>query len=90
MAVFAVLMLILAACSNGSGESPSSGGEESQPAESGAASQPAESEAPTGLAACGDPDSGDAFLIGGVTDVGSLAAEIIVEEIALARGRRGV
>jgi basic membrane protein A and related proteins len=73
MAVFAVLMLILAACTSGSGESPSAGGEESQPAGSGPAeSQPAESEAPTGLAACGDEDSGDAFLIGGVTDVGQL------------------
>ena len=40
MAVLAVLMLILAACSDDSGASPSSGGEESQPAESGAASQP--------------------------------------------------
>ena len=49
MAVLAVLTLILAACSDDSGASPSSGGEESQPAESGA-SQPAESEAPTGLA----------------------------------------
>ena len=72
MAVLAVLTLILAACSDDSGASPSSGGEESQPAESGAASQPAESEAPTGLAACGEPETGEDFLIGGVTDVGSL------------------
>jgi len=72
MAVLAVLTLILAACSDDSGASPSSGGEESQPAGSGAASQPAESEAPTGLAACGEPETGEDFLIGGVTDVGSL------------------
>jgi basic membrane protein A and related proteins len=72
MAVFAVLMLILAACTSDSGESPS-GGEESEPAGSEpATSQPAESEAPTGLAACGDPETGEDFLIGGVTDVGQL------------------
>jgi basic membrane protein A len=75
MAVLAILMLILAAC-NGGGESPSAAesGEPSQSAaESEAASESAAaSEPPTGLAACGDKDTGDAFLIGGVTDVGSL------------------
>ena len=69
MAVFAVLMLILAACSSDSGESASAG--ESQPASSGGES-PAGSEAPTGLAACGDQHTGEDFLIGGVTDVGQL------------------
>ena len=77
MAVLAILMLILAACTSDGGESPSEAAE-SEPAESEAAESvaPSESaaasEAPTGLAACGDPESGDAFLIGGVTDVGSL------------------
>ena len=70
MAVLAILMLILAACSSDTGESPSEAAE-SQPATSEGA-EPSASEAPTGLAACGEPDSGDAFLIGGVTDVGSL------------------
>jgi len=79
MAVLAILMLILAACTSG-GESPSASADESEPA----ASEPAESQAaseapseapseePTGLAACGDPESGDEWLIGGVTDVGEL------------------
>ncbi len=78
MAVLAVLMLILAACSGG-GESPGesatestapseSAAESTAPSESAAASE----EPATGLAACGDPESGEAFLIGGVTDVGSL------------------
>jgi basic membrane protein A len=72
MAVLAILMLILAACSNDTGESASQAAE-SQPAGSTAESEaPSASEAPTGLAACGEPDSGDAFLIGGVTDVGQL------------------
>jgi basic membrane protein A and related proteins len=73
MVILAVLMLILAAC-NGDGASPSATMAESEPAasepaasESAAASEPA-----TGLAACGEQDSGDAFLIGGVTDVGQL------------------
>jgi basic membrane protein A len=70
MAVLAILMLILAACSNDTGESASEA-PESQPATSEGA-EPSASEAPTGLAACGEPDSGDAFLIGGVTDVGQL------------------
>lgn len=77
MAVFAILMLILAACT-GSGASPSASEGESAPASEPAGSEPAasesaaESEAPTGLDACGDPDSGDEWLIGGVTDVGQL------------------
>jgi basic membrane protein A and related proteins len=77
MAVLAILVLILTAC-NGGGESPaestaaSVGTESSAPTESEPAESAAASEAPTGLAACGDPDSGDAFLIGGVTDVGQL------------------
>ena len=66
MAVLAILMLILAAC-NGGGDDPTDAAE-SQPE----GSQPAATDAPTGLAACGDPESGDAFLIGGVTDVGEL------------------
>jgi len=74
MAILVVLMLILAACSGG-GSSPSA--ESMAPEESTAESAAPEesvaaSEAPTGLAACGDEDSGDAFLIGGVTDVGQL------------------
>jgi basic membrane protein A and related proteins len=77
MAVLAILMLILAACTGG-GESPSASTAESDaPTESAPASEPASesaapSEAPTGLAACGEEDSGDALLIGGVTDVGQL------------------
>ena len=74
MAVLAILMLILAACSGG-GESPAASepAEESEPAASEPAeSEPAESEAPTGIAACGDPETGEDFLIGGVTDVGQL------------------
>ena len=75
VALLAVLMLILAAC-NGGGESPAAsvGAESMAPTESEAAEStaPEESEAPTGLAACGDEDSGDEWLIGGVTDVGQL------------------
>src|SRR5918994_1486991 len=71
MAVLAILMLILAACTTPAA-SPSEG-EESEPATSQPAeSEPAESEAPTGLAACGDPETGEEWLIGGVTDVGQL------------------
>jgi basic membrane protein A len=66
MAVLAILMLILAAC-NGGGDDPTDAAE-SEPE----GSAPAATDAPTGLAACGDPESGDAFLIGGVTDVGEL------------------
>jgi basic membrane protein A and related proteins len=65
MAVLAILMLILAAC-NGGGESPTDA-DGSQPAGS-----PAATDEPTGLAACGDPESGEEWLIGGVTDVGQL------------------
>ncbi len=79
MAVFAILMLILAACTSDGGESPAASADESEPAASEPAeSEPAESEsaapseAPTGLAACGDPEGGDEWLIGGVTDVGQL------------------
>ncbi|MGH2401850.1 MAG: BMP family ABC transporter substrate-binding protein [Candidatus Limnocylindria bacterium] len=75
MAIMAVLMLILAACTGG-GESPSASAAESDvPTESAAESAPesaAPSEPATGLAACGEEDSGDALLIGGVTDVGQL------------------
>jgi basic membrane protein A and related proteins len=79
VAFLAILVLILTACGNGDGspaastpatsEAPSDSTEPeaSEPAESAAAS-----EAPTGLAACGDPDSGDEWLVGGVTDVGQL------------------
>ena len=68
MAVLAILMLILAACSSDTGESPSEAASRARSGRRG----PTESEAPTGLAACGEPESGDAFLIGGVTDVGQL------------------
>lgn len=77
MAVLAILMLILAACTSG-GESPAQSTAESMaPEESTAESAAPEesaapSEAPTGLAACGEPDSGDALTIGVVTDVGQL------------------
>jgi basic membrane protein A len=76
MAVLAILMLILTAC-NGGGESPgeSTAATSQEPAGSEPAEEseaPAESQAPTGLAACGDEDSGDEWLIGGVTDVGQL------------------
>ncbi len=66
MAVLAILMLILAACGGG-GESPTEAAE-SEPA----GSEPAATDAPTGLAACGEPEGGDEWLIGGVTDVGEL------------------
>ena len=75
MAVLAILMLIVAACTTPAASEPA---EESEPAASEpmasepAESEPAESEPATGLAACGDPESGDALLIGGVTDVGQL------------------
>ena len=76
MAVLAILMLIVAACTTPAASEPA---EESEPA----ASEPAESAAPsesvaaseepeTGLAACGEPESGDALQIGVVTDVGQL------------------
>jgi basic membrane protein A len=66
MAVLAILMLILAAC-NGAGASPTEA-DESVPA----GTEPAATDEPTGLEACGDPDSGEEWLIGGVTDVGQL------------------
>jgi basic membrane protein A and related proteins len=77
MAALLIVMLILSACGNGSEsaaeseEAPESQAAESMAPESGEPSA-AESEAPTGLAACGDPDSGEEWLIGGVTDVGQL------------------
>jgi basic membrane protein A len=63
-------MLILAACGEG-GESPSEAAE-SDPAATSGESEPAATEAPTGLEACGEPEGGDEWLIGGVTDVGEL------------------
>ena len=75
MAVLAVLVLILAACTGGGdGESEAPADSEAPagseaPADSEA---PAESEAPTGLAACGEQESGDEWLIAGITDVGQL------------------
>jgi basic membrane protein A len=79
-AMLAVLMLILAACNGGgddaseapASEAPASMGEESEAPASMGEESAAPSEAPTGLAACGDPDAGDALLVGGVTDVGQL------------------
>jgi basic membrane protein A len=61
------LMLVLAAC-NGGGASVSPSAEESASVVESAAA----SEAPTGFAACGNQDAGDAWKIGGVTDVGQL------------------
>jgi basic membrane protein A len=60
------LVLVLAACGPGASVSPSAE-ESSSVAESAAAS-----EAPTGFAACGNQDAGDAWKIGGITDVGQL------------------
>jgi basic membrane protein A and related proteins len=74
MAVLAILMLILAAC-NGGGESPTEGAETDAPTSEAPMTEsaaPSATDAPTGLAACGEPDSGDEWLIGGVTDVGQL------------------
>jgi basic membrane protein A len=72
MAVLAILMLILAACTTpAASEAP----EESEPAasEPAASESAAASEEPaTGLDACGEPESGDALSIGVVTDVGQL------------------
>jgi basic membrane protein A len=71
MAILAILALVVSACSNASTtpSASSSGAASMDASESASASA---SEAPTGLAACGDPETGDAFLIGGVTDVGQL------------------
>jgi basic membrane protein A and related proteins len=77
MAALLIAMLILSACGNGgestaaSEEAPESQGAESAAPESEAPSAAA-SEAPVGLAACGDPETGEDWLIGGVTDVGQL------------------
>lgn len=74
VAVLAIVMLVLAACQpSGSSPSAESQAPESQAPESEAPSESAApSEAPTGLAACGEPESGDALTIGVVTDVGQL------------------
>lgn len=78
MAILVSLVMVLAACTGNSGASSAEESESaaaSEPASSESASteeSASESEAPTGLAACGDPESGDAFRIGGVTDVGQL------------------
>jgi basic membrane protein A len=79
MALLLIVMLILSACTSDGGESQAAESEEapeSQAAESMAAESEAPSaaasEAPTGLAACGDPDTGEDWLVGGVTDVGQL------------------
>jgi basic membrane protein A len=75
LAVMAVLTLILAACDGGGGESAEeteSAAAESMAEESMAEESAAESEAPTGIEACGEPESGDVLTIGVVTDVGQL------------------
>ena len=77
MAVLVILMLILTACTDAGDESPgeSTAATSQEPAGSEPAEEseaPAESEAPTGLAACGDPETGEDWLVGGVTDVGQL------------------
>jgi basic membrane protein A and related proteins len=75
MAVLAILMLIVAACTTPAASEPA---EESEPAASEpmasepAESEPAASEPATGIEACGEPESGDALQIGVVTDVGQL------------------
>ncbi|HEX2193822.1 MAG TPA: BMP family ABC transporter substrate-binding protein [Candidatus Limnocylindria bacterium] len=61
-ALLAVLALVTSACTGGSPGAQPSGSQLGAGA----------SQAPVGLAACGEEDSGDAFLIGGVTDVGQL------------------
>jgi basic membrane protein A and related proteins len=75
MAVLAILMLIVVACTTPAASEPA---EESEPAASEpmasepAESEPAASEPATGIEACGEPESGDALQIGVVTDVGQL------------------
>ncbi|HET7686121.1 MAG TPA: BMP family ABC transporter substrate-binding protein [Candidatus Limnocylindria bacterium] len=69
VAILAILALVLAACSS---PSPSASASSTASGTGAASASASASEAPTGLAACGDPNSGDAFLIGGVTDVGQL------------------
>jgi len=78
MVVMAILVLILAACTGDGGASQAASDAASEPPQSAGASTPAESaapsasEAPVGLAACGDPETGEDWLVGGVTDVGEL------------------
>jgi basic membrane protein A and related proteins len=75
MAIFAVLLLILAACTGGGEPSDAAQSEPagSEPATSEPASESAApSEPATGIEACGEPESGDALQIGVVTDVGQL------------------
>jgi basic membrane protein A and related proteins len=75
MAVLAILMLIVAACTTPAASEPAEESEPaaSEPAESAAPSDSAApSEPPTGVEACGEPESGDALQIGVVTDVGQL------------------
>jgi len=71
MAILAILALVVSACSNAS-STPSASSSGGASTDSSASASASASEAPTGLAACGDPETGDALLIGGVTDVGSL------------------
>jgi len=74
MAILAILTLVVSACTNGGSGSASASASTagSGSADASESAEPSESEAPTGLAACGEPESGDALLIGGVTDVGQL------------------
>ncbi len=71
MAILAILALVVSACSNAN-TTPSASSSGGSSMDSSASASASASEAPTGLAACGDPETGDAFLIGGVTDVGQL------------------
>ena len=71
MAILAILALVVSACSSAS-TTPSASSSGGSSTDSSASASASASEAPTGLAACGDPETGDAFLIGGVTDVGQL------------------
>ena len=67
MAILAVLMLILAACNGGEPNGTDTPGTDAPGTDA-----PEPTDAPTGLEACGDPESGDALLIGVVTDIGQL------------------
>ena len=71
MAILAILALVVSACSNAS-TTPSASSSGGSSTDSSASASASASDAPTGLAACGDPETGDALLIGGVTDVGQL------------------
>lgn len=72
MAILAILALVVSACSSAS-TTPSASSSTVESMDSSASASASVSEEPvTGLAACGDPETGDAFLIGGVTDVGQL------------------